>query len=354
MKQTMMEILRSLCPVLVTGGIVLCCATAPVLTAVPERLNWIPSVEAARESEPAQRETASPEPEPSNGEAEPARTAAAEYQDGSFIGVGTGFGGEIKVEVRVEQGRIAGIEILSAPGETESFLSRARAVIDRILSAQSWEVDAVSGATYSSNGIKAAVKNALNGEIEETAPAPARTAIGGGNPTAPREVKFEAPEGGYRSGSYIGSAQGFGGLITVRVKVQDGRIIQITVCAAPGETPSFLERAKAVIPAILQGQSPNVDAVSGATYSSRGIINAVKAALRQAGNGTLAASGSPRPESEPGKASGKEKDETPTQTEPAEPESEPGVVYADGIYTGIGTGFGGPIRVEIIAPPINS
>ncbi|MBQ1371694.1 MAG: hypothetical protein IIY70_02065, partial [Oscillospiraceae bacterium] len=106
MKQTMMEILRSLCPVLVTGGIVLCCATAPVLTAVPERLNWIPSTEAVQESKSAQRETVPAQtelPETSAAEPEPTQIASAEYQDGSFIGVGTGFGGEIKVEVRVEQ-----------------------------------------------------------------------------------------------------------------------------------------------------------------------------------------------------------------------------------------------------------
>lgn len=53
------------------------------------------------------------------------------------------------------------IDIVSAPGETDSFFQRAKGVIDEMLTAQSTDVDVVSGATYSSNGIIGAVKNAL-------------------------------------------------------------------------------------------------------------------------------------------------------------------------------------------------
>ena len=55
---------------------------------------------------------------------------------------------------------IQSISIVSAPGEDASFLNRAKGVIDRIIAAQSVEVDTVSGATFSSKGILAAVKNA--------------------------------------------------------------------------------------------------------------------------------------------------------------------------------------------------
>ena len=46
----------------------------------------------------------------------------------------------------------------------EAFFNRAKGVIDKIIAGQTLDVDVVSGATYSSNGIISAVKNALTGE----------------------------------------------------------------------------------------------------------------------------------------------------------------------------------------------
>ena len=90
------------------------------------------------------------------------------------------------------------------------------------------------------------------------------------------------PASGYRDGIYQGSAMGFGGTITVQVTISGGKITAIDLLSAAGETPSYLESAKAVIDKIIAGQTPNVDAVSGATYSSNGIIQAVQNALAQA------------------------------------------------------------------------
>lgn len=75
------------------------------------------------------------------------------WKDGIYYGSGTGFGGTIKVAVTVRDGKIMSIEIQSASGEGSSYLSQAKAVIDRIISQQSLNVDTVSGATYSSRGI---------------------------------------------------------------------------------------------------------------------------------------------------------------------------------------------------------
>ena len=61
----------------------------------------------------------------------------------------------------------------------------------------------------------------------------------------------------------------------------EDKITDITILSAEDEE-EYLSRAKQVIPAILEGQSPNVDTVSGATYSSTGILNAVKLALAKA------------------------------------------------------------------------
>ena len=93
------------------------------------------------------------------------------------------------------------------------------------------------------------------------------------------------PEDGYKDGTYQGSGTGFGGTITVQVKVSGGKITAINVLSASGETGSYFASAKGVISKMISAQSPNVDAVSGATYSSNGIIQAVQNALSKAGNG---------------------------------------------------------------------
>ena len=82
-------------------------------------------------------------------------------------------------------------------------------------------------------------------------------------------------------GIYTAEAMGFEGQITVQVTVAEDKITDITILSAEDEE-EYLSRAKQVIPAILEGQSPNVDIVSGATYSSTGILNAVKLALAKA------------------------------------------------------------------------
>ncbi len=83
------------------------------------------------------------------------------YQDGTFEGVGEGFGGEIRIQLTVTSGRIADIQVLSAEKEDSSYLSMAEGIIADIIDAQSAEVDTISGATYSSTGIRQAVMQAL-------------------------------------------------------------------------------------------------------------------------------------------------------------------------------------------------
>lgn len=84
-----------------------------------------------------------------------------------------------------------------------------------------------------------------------------------------------------QDGVYEGSAQGFKDIIQVSVTVENGMVTDILV-TQENDTPSYFERAKAVIEEVINKQSLNVDAVSGATYSSAGILNAVKNALEDA------------------------------------------------------------------------
>jgi uncharacterized protein with FMN-binding domain len=91
----------------------------------------------------------------------PKKTSTAEgYRDGIYCGTGTGFQGEIKVKVTIKKGKINTIEVVKSQ-DGASYLERASALLTRIIKKQSTNVDAVSGATYSSNGLIEATEAAL-------------------------------------------------------------------------------------------------------------------------------------------------------------------------------------------------
>ena len=109
----------------------------------------------------------------------------------------------------------------------------------------------------------------------------------------------EVPADGYVDGTYTGSGTGFGGTITVQVTVSNHKIASINILDASSETASYFANAQGVISRIISSQSPNVDAVSGATYSSKGIISAVQSALAQAIPSGSQATTTPTPTSSP-------------------------------------------------------
>lgn len=87
----------------------------------------------------------------------------------------------------------------------------------------------------------------------------------------------------YKNGTFSGTSDGFKGAISVNVKIQNDIITDISLASSSDDEP-YISFAQAVIPNIISAQSTNVDTVSGATFSSRGIINAVKNALSSAKN----------------------------------------------------------------------
>lgn len=210
------------------------------------------------------------------------KKGAIDVKDGTYKGSANGYGGKVTVNVTVSKKTMTAIDIVSAPGETDSFFNRAKGVIDEMLTAQSTDVDVVSGATYSSNGIIGAVKNALFGTESNNATAAANAGNAGGS--APSVSKV-SESGTWKDGTYTGSGKGFGGTISVKVTVKNGKISVIDVTSASGETASYFSKAKGIIPKMISGQTTNVDAASGATYSSNGIITAVRNALSKAETG---------------------------------------------------------------------
>lgn len=88
----------------------------------------------------------------------------------------------------------------------------------------------------------------------------------------------------YKNGTYEGSGTGYGGTITVQVTLEDDTITAVSVVSAPGEDSAYLSQGENVISSILSEQSTDVDTISGATFSSTGILEAVNDALSKAEN----------------------------------------------------------------------
>lgn len=304
------------------------------------------------------------------------------YQDGTYTGSGTGFGGQISVQVTVAGGKITAVNIVNASGETGSYLSKAQGVISKILSAQNPNVDAVSGATYSSNGIISAVQNALSQAVKNSSDPD--EASEEEEHLSEKEMKKnlsqmlsgidEGVADGYEDGTYQGSSQGFNGIVTVTVTIADGKITQIT--SSHKDTPRFFQKAwEGIQPKILANQSmQGVDAVSGATYSSAGIMGAVNEALSKARKSVEVPSqpitvpedvpltqpdqDDPEPTAVPEPTATPIPSEAPIPTpnpEPENPEVTPGVevtptpsiLYKDGTYTGQSYGYSGIVTVTV-------
>lgn len=86
----------------------------------------------------------------------------------------------------------------------------------------------------------------------------------------------------YADGTYTGKAQGYGGTVSVAVTIQDGTITDVAIVSAKQEDAAYFDAAKGVIDEILEAQTTAVDTVSGATFSSSGILHAVADALGKA------------------------------------------------------------------------
>lgn len=88
----------------------------------------------------------------------------------------------------------------------------------------------------------------------------------------------------YKDGTYTGSAQGFGGIVEVEVVIEKGSIASAKATNADDETPDYFKQAESIFDEVVKKQSVDVDVVTGATYSSNGIINGLKEALEKAEN----------------------------------------------------------------------
>lgn len=253
--------------------------------------------------------------------------------DGVYKGTGTGYAGDITVSVQIKDKQIAAIDILSSSDDA-AFFNRAKAVIDRIIESQTLDVDTVSGATFSSNGIISAVKNALTGEKDsgETGQSQSGGTAAAGSSTSVAQVEDAS---GYKDGTYYGTGTGFGGTLKVQVDISGGKIAAIQILEN-NDGSEYISKASSIINAIISSQSTNVDTVSGATYSSVGIIQAVRDALSQA-----AVSGSDSSSSDSNTNQSDKSDSTTDAVTGTIP-------YKEGIYYGTAEGYSGDVSVAVV------
>ena len=211
--------------------------------------------------------------------------AVGKFRDGAYSGTGMGYRGETSVTVKVSSGNITEITVDSSRDDNE-FLSKAQSqVIPDILEAQDTDVETVSGATYSSQGIIEAVEDALSDQLLIGSIKAATEALTEAPAIAPTEEDvFEnetdnSVSGNFSDGVYYGSGSGYRGTTEVAVTVENGMITDITVTSYQDDYQFFSRAQSGVIDAILSQQSVDVSSVSGATFSSNSIKEAVANAL---------------------------------------------------------------------------
>ena len=261
-------------------------------------------------------------------------------KDGEYFGSANGYGGNLTVKVIIKNGKISGIDVVSQ-NETPEYFNRAYAVINKILSSGSVNVDSVTGATVSSNAIKMAVADALHkAGSKENAKVQAVNNASSNNKRANAKGTVAIGNKDLKDGVYTGSGQGFNGPIRVRVTISKGSITNVEILSHSDDNPYF-GRARSVISKILGKADKSVDTVSGATYSSRGILDAVRNALSKAG-------GSKNVDNKNKKPSNTNQAKKPNK-KPEKPSKDNKIYkqYKDGVYEGVAEGFNGPIKVKV-------
>ncbi len=192
----------------------------------------------------------------------------------SYIGKAQGYAGEVTVELIVDNGQITGC-FAEGPAETPELGGAAlQKLAAKVAESGSIAVDAVSGATLSSNGFIEAAKAALTeGGLN---PEDYMTAIASGDMTV-----------AFKPGTYTVTAPGAKGDITVEVTFTENEIADVKVLEQTetygigwGMDTTPVE----VVPAqIVANQSLDVDAITGATLTTNFLVNAVAQAAEEAG-----------------------------------------------------------------------
>ncbi|MBO5597952.1 MAG: FAD-dependent oxidoreductase [Oribacterium sp.] len=191
--------------------------------------------------------------------------AAGSFVAGTYSGSEQGFGGKVTVTITTTDSEITDVQI-EGKDETPTVGGAAlEELASQVKTAQSSEIDGVSGATVTSTAVKAAAAKAIEAAQKGEA-----------------TVANDAPLA-FTAGTYTGKGTGYNGEVTVDVTFDDKSVTAIEVKDSKETdqvgTPAF----DIVINDIIAANGTGVDSVSGATFSSRAIKEAVNDAADQAG-----------------------------------------------------------------------
>lgn len=194
-----------------------------------------------------------------------AEEAAKLYVAGTYSASEEGFAGKVTVTITTSESEITDVKV-EGPNETPDKGGAAMEQLQgELLKAQSAEVDAVSGSTVTSD----AVKKAMAAAIEKAKSGDASTG-------SDEALAFTA-------GTYTGTGVGYNGPTTVEVTFDDSKITDIKIVDTK-ETAHVGDTAfEVLIPQMIEANGTGVDAVSGATFSSKALKTAVNDAAEQAG-----------------------------------------------------------------------
>ena len=209
----------------------------------------------------------------------------ASFAAGTYSATVEGRNGPLTVEVTFTNDAIESVAVTEHT-ETAGISDSAIANIPaRIVDAQSLGIDSVSGATITSDAIVKAVADCV--------------VQAGGDPDALQTTAAIAYEKNLTPGTYTATAHGHHSDVTVEVVLTENAIESVSILDE-GETYNLSEAALSTLPdAIVANQSTGIDAVTGATYTSRAILSAVENCLEQAGGAQAVLAFSTKVEADP-------------------------------------------------------
>ena len=200
--------------------------------------------------------------------------SSGKYKAGEYEGTAEGRNGDITVSVSVSSDKIKSVKVLSHQ-ETAGIADGAiTGIPDKIVKAQSPDVDAVSGATITSEAIMKATRDAL----AKAGGAPAAST----SQTAKKKEAHKNAAITYKAGTYTGTASGMNGPVKLAVTFSADAITDIKV-AESKETPHVGTPAFDILFAdAIAANGSGIDVVSGATITSVAVRNALNDAAKQA------------------------------------------------------------------------
>ncbi|MDQ0944752.1 FMN-binding protein [Streptomyces sp. V1I1] len=224
--------------------------------------------------------------------------------------------GDVQVQLTLSGGRITGAQAVKAPSADAKSRQIAAGAIPKlnqaVMTAQSAQIDAVSGASYTSEGYIKSLQSALDkagaagavGSGAGDSGSDGSGAQAGAQPGAGDSGSGAASGSGSDSDSGSGSGSGSGGApaaktvlgdvadtqygpVQVRITVSGGKVTAADAVKAPDSDANSRQIAAGAVPklnqAAVKAQSAQIDAVSGASYTSEGYIKSLQSALDKAG-----------------------------------------------------------------------